>query len=283
MAFIESLVFKPPRPSYRQRDAAYVHVPHHGHMAYRVYESDPDAPSLEMVIVYSHGNASDIGWKIQSQFCGGLVECLREKNISARLYAYDYCKYGCSTHEDIEHTKTTCAIACAEAMYWTAKKSHPSAKMVLLGHSVGTGVTCELAKRLLTDTHTPSQIEPTVDQIILISAFVSTMSVAAFWLRHFGWADAYDNMAALNTIANKKVHTVLIHGRDDPDIPYTHSEYLCANYEGTSKVVTVFSGCNHNSIIQSREPIERVALFMASQVHQDRVSASLLDFIDDSS
>lgn len=119
------------------------------------YVKESDWDSSKTVVLFSHGNADDLRC-IQS-YCTWLAE-----NLNARVIAYDPPGYGFSSAVPTSEVNMNSAI---NVVYQFLRVSlrHPSEKIVLMGKSLGSVPTIDLASRVL---------EP-LQGIILVSPLAS--------------------------------------------------------------------------------------------------------------
>jgi pimeloyl-ACP methyl ester carboxylesterase len=92
------------------------------------------AAGTDRVILYSHGNAEDLGQRLpyldmMSQICG------------ADVFAYDYCGYGLSEGKPSEES----CLAAIEAAYEYLLQYFDSSRIMVFGRSIGSGPTVDLA------------------------------------------------------------------------------------------------------------------------------------------
>jgi len=179
-------------------------------------------PSARYVLLYSHGNAEDLGT---------IEDHLRElRDHGWAVLAYDYPGYGTSTGRPSE-AGCYAAIAAAYA-YLTTLKNIPPDRIVLYGRSLGTGPTVELA------SHVP------VGGLILEGAFLSTFRVLIPW-KVLPW-DKFDNLAKIT-----RIHAPIlsIHAVNDQTVPFSHGAILDDAYPGPKQHLWV-AGAGHNNILE---------------------------------
>lgn len=158
-------------------------------------------PSARYTLLYSHGNAEDIG------HLEPLLERLRASGFS--VLAYDYRGYGLSTpRRPGEHS----AYQDQEAVYrhLIGALGVPPERVILHGRSLGGGVASELAARC-----------PAAG-LVLESTFTSALRVVAPPVLPF------DRFATLRRLPRIPAPVLVIHGEDDQVIPIAHGRALHA-------------------------------------------------------
>lgn len=184
-----------------------------------IYLPNPDA---EYTLLYSHGNAEDIGQ--------GLPKYYALQALGFSVFAYDYRGYGLSdgkpsepgVYEDIN----------AAYRYLTENLDVPSRKIILYGRSVGGGPAVDLATR-----------EP-VGGLILESTFVSAFRVLTR-VQIF----PFDKFANLQKIDEVRCPILILHGTEDEVVPLWHAEQLFDAATAPKWSLWV-SGANHNDLVE---------------------------------
>ncbi len=132
--FSDRFIFQPPAPSYRADDPNLVLLGEEdGHVAAFYFPPPEDGA----VLLWSHGNAEDIGGPR-----------LLHQELAARglgLLAYDYPGYGLS---DGRPSEENCYRAAELAWrFLTNREGLPPERILVLGQSVGSGPACYLAEK----------------------------------------------------------------------------------------------------------------------------------------
>jgi fermentation-respiration switch protein FrsA (DUF1100 family) len=99
-------------------------------------KAGPDAPW----VLISHGNYGNIGYGGRPEFYA------RFRDLGVNLFAYDYRGFGAS--EGAASEAGVYADADAAYRYLTDSLRVPPSRIILFGHSLGTGVTIELARHV---------------------------------------------------------------------------------------------------------------------------------------
>jgi uncharacterized protein len=165
-------------------------------------------PGATKVILYSHGNAGNIDYRLP---CG-----LSLMSLGCSVLLYDYEGYGSSSGT------ATLANVCddaAGAVDFLEKQKHFQAKdIVLYGESLGTGVTCELSKRRK------------CGGIILMSGFSSLIKAGSdklWWLRLYPkYVFPKPDMDNLAILSLPHPPLLIVHGQKDGVLSHSYSEEL---------------------------------------------------------
>ncbi|MDZ8085102.1 MAG: alpha/beta hydrolase [Nostoc sp. DedQUE12b] len=183
-------------------------------------------------ILYSHGNSEDLGDIKQ------ILEKLYAWGFS--VFAFDYRGYGTSqgkateshAYEDINSAYN----------YLTHNLKIPSEKIIVLGRSVGGGSAVNLA------------MQKPVAGLIIESSFISAFQVVVpFRILPF------DKFPNLKNIKKVKCPILVIHGKADNIIPFTHGEKLF-NAAKSPKLYLWVEEANHNDLFSIAEEKYRQTL-----------------------
>ncbi|XAR65327.1 hypothetical protein NMG60_11009412 [Bertholletia excelsa] len=159
-------------------------------------------PSASLTVLYSHGNATDIGhmFKFYVQL---------SDQLSVNVMGYDYSGYGLSTGEPSEQA----TYADIEAAYTCLKENYgvKEEDIVLYGQSVGSGPTLDLAIRL-----------PRLRAVILHNAILSGLRVM-YRMKRTPWFDIYKNIDKIPLV---NCPVLVVHGTDDEVVDISHSKKL---------------------------------------------------------
>lgn len=158
-------------------------------------------PQAKFTILYSHGNAEDIG------DLAPLFQELHDAGFA--VMGYDYEGYG--TSEGIPGEKATYQDIAAAYRFLTEEQRVPPARIIIFGRSVGSGPAIDLASR-----------EP-VGGLIVQSGFTSAFRV----LTRVPLVP-FDRFRNLDKIKQVRCPVLVMHGRKDGVIPFYMGERLFA-------------------------------------------------------
>lgn len=213
-----------PLPSYaRDAKEVWIAAEDNNEIHGLYWKAEKKRPTL----LYLHGNA-------QSVYEWALVkEELME--LDCGLLLIDYPGYGKSSGKPCEQSLYACGRA---ALNWlTNKEGIPKKDIVVLGKSLGGGVTCEIMQG------------ESVKGVILESTFRSIPSVAPKLIPQYiegkiFKSEKYDSINKINTI---KSPILIIHGTQDELIPFSEAEELYRKAEEPKSFYRV-EGAHHNDV-----------------------------------
>lgn len=158
--------------------------------------------SATLTLLYSHGNAADLG-----QMYDLFVEL--SVHLRVNLMGYDYSGYGQSTGKPSEQN----TYADIEAVYRCLVERYGAKEedVILYGQSVGSGPTLDLATRL-----------PNLRAIVLHSPILSGVRVMYPVKRTF-WFDIYKNIDKIPLV---NCPVLVIHGTADDVVDWSHGKQL---------------------------------------------------------
>ncbi|KAK9726707.1 hypothetical protein RND81_05G232100 [Saponaria officinalis] len=159
-------------------------------------------PMAQSTLLYSHGNAADIGQ---------MYELFIELSIHLKLniLGYDYSGYGQSTGKATENN----TYADIEAAYKCLEESYGAKQedIILYGQSVGSGPTLDLAARL-----------PKLRAVVLHSPILSGLRVM-YPVKRTYWFDIYKNIDKIPLV---RCPVLVIHGTADDVVDFSHGKTL---------------------------------------------------------
>ncbi|KAK1292086.1 hypothetical protein QJS10_CPB17g00239 [Acorus calamus] len=159
-------------------------------------------PSARLTVLYSHGNAADLGQMLD------LFLELRA-HLRVNIMSYDYSGYGASTGKPSEFN----TYYDIEAVYNCLKKDYGIRQedIILYGQSVGSGPTLHLAARL-----------QRLRAVILHSAILSGIRVL-YPVKMTFWFDIFKN---IDKIRQVNCPVLVIHGTADDIVDWSHGKRL---------------------------------------------------------
>ncbi len=176
------------------------------------------AKNAKFIILYSHGNAEDIG------DLKPLMELFRDHGFST--FSYDYEGYGTSTGRPSE--KNVYRDIEAAYNYLTTDLKIDPDRIILLGRSIGSGAAVELA------------LKHRVAGLVIESGCVS-----AFRIRTHIPLVPFDKFNNLAKIKNIHCPILVMHGKNDKIIPFWHGQALF-NKANPPKMHSWVDGASHN-------------------------------------
>lgn len=177
-------------------------------------------PAAQYTILYSHGNAEDIGQ------LGPILDAIHHAGFA--VLAYDYRGYGTSAGRPTESG----AYQDADAAYAYLTKNLQIApnRIIALGRSLGGAVSVDLASRRA------------VAGLIVESSFVSAYRVMTTWpLLPF---DRFNSAAKIGKIS---IPVFILHGTRDTIIPFWHGEALFRAANQPKRSLWI-AGADHNDL-----------------------------------
>jgi pimeloyl-ACP methyl ester carboxylesterase len=194
----DKVIFMPQRPTYAANAPDLITLEISGEDQIKAYYFP--AETGKPTILYSHGNAEDIG---------GSIELYQQwRSDGWGVLAYDYPGYGHSTGSPTEGSSEQ-AIESAWN-FLTANESIPPSEIVVVGRSVGSGPSVWLV-----DKHRPAAL-------VLISPFTSTFALRSP-LQYLLPGNRFPNLKRLRS---NDTPLLVIHGEEDRVIPTKHGRTL---------------------------------------------------------
>lgn len=172
----------------------------------------------EHTILYSHGNAEDLG---------GIAPVLRRLHEwGFAVLAYDYSGYGTSDGRASERSSYEDIDAAYE--YLTGRLGVPAERVIAYGRSVGSGPAVDLATR-----------RP-LAALVVESGFVTAFRV----LTRIPLLP-FDKFRNIDKIARVRCPVLVMHGTADEVVPVSHGQKLYAAALGPKRFLWV-EGAGHN-------------------------------------
>lgn len=160
-------------------------------------------------VLISHGNYGNIGYGGRPQFYAWF------RDLGVNLFAYDYRGFGASEGSPSESGMY--ADAAAAYRYVTDSLHVPPSRIVLFGHSLGTGVTIELARHV------------SAAGLIVEDAYTSVADrgqevFPVLPIRLI----ARSRFASIDKVGALRLPKLFLHARNDRTIPIEHGRKLFA-------------------------------------------------------
>ncbi|MEB3341522.1 alpha/beta hydrolase [Okeania sp.] len=220
--FSDQLIFLP-RPSSYQDNPDFVKLDSGNKVQITaIYLPFPKLPKAKYTILYSHGNAEDLGQILPR------LQDLRD--IGFNVFAYDYRGYG--TSEGKPSVKGAYEDINAAYEYLTQKLGIPANQIIVYGRSVGGGPSVDLTSR-----------EP-VAGLIIESSFTSIFRVVTRIPIY-----PFDKFPSINKIKNVNCPVLIMHGNIDRVIPFSHGQELFA-MANQPKLSLWVDGAGHNNLLE---------------------------------
>ncbi|KAL4608124.1 protein ABHD17A-like [Arapaima gigas] len=199
------------------------------------------APSARFTVLFSHGNAVDLGQ--MSSFYIGLGT-----RINCNIFSYDYSGYGVSTGKPSEKNLYADIDAAWQAL--RTRYGISPENIILYGQSIGTVPTVDLASRY------------ECAAVVLHSPLTSGMRVAFPDTKKTYCFDAFPNIEKVSKITSP---VLIIHGTEDEVIDFSHGLAL---YERCPKAVEPLwvEGAGHNDIELYSQYLERLRRFIGQDL-----------------
>lgn len=218
--YADSIIFLPPPSSYRDGPQIIKLSTEDGGKISGIYL--PNNASARYTILYSHGNAEDIGQLVP------MLEEIREMGFN--VFAYDYRGYGTSAGTPSEQH----VYRDGDAAYtYLVNNLHiPADQIIAMGRSLGGAVAIDLAQK-----------RP-LGGLIIESSFVSAYRLMTrVTLFPF---DKFNNLPKL-----KQIHcpVLVVHGRSDEVVPFWHGERLYQEANAPKRFYWV-DGAGHNNLFE---------------------------------
>ncbi|MFC7336387.1 alpha/beta hydrolase [Haloferula chungangensis] len=237
----DRLIFMPQRPAYTRE------APNLISLSTRKDEILPafyfPARVGKPTILYSHGNAEDIGGSIE------LYQAWRRDGWGA--LAYDYPGYGHATGKPGEASSQRAIEATWHSL--TDEHAIPPADIIIVGRSIGSGPSVWLA-----DRHKAAAL-------VLISPFTSSFAVRS----PAQWIFPGNRFPNLKRIRQIDTPLLVIHGESDGIIPVSHGRTLHEASPAKTKRFVGLPEAGHNDLQTSEitGPIREFIAELRSDPH----------------
>jgi hypothetical protein len=192
----DRVIFQPPPPTYRNNGEIIWLRSANGARIAALYRNHPEA---KYTILYSHGNAEDLGWNRD------LLEEYHQRGFN--VLGYDYQGYGLSEGRASEHK----AYEDEEAAYRYLVEERKIApeRIISVGQSLGGAIAIDLASK------------HKLGGLIVQSSFTSAFRVFTRWP-----ILPFDKFNSLHKIKRVSCPVLVIHGKSDSVIGFWNAEAL---------------------------------------------------------
>jgi pimeloyl-ACP methyl ester carboxylesterase len=171
------------------------------------------------VVIFGHGNGELIDFWPE--------ELRKFSGLGVGVLLVEYPGYGRSAGNPTEKSVTHSFIAAYD--WLTSRTDVDASRIILMGRSLGGGAVCALARR-----------RPCA-AMILMSTFTSAKSFAKkFLVPSFLVRDPFDNLEVVKNYSNP---ILIVHGKHDTLIPYSHGKTLHA---AASQAEMITYNAGHN-------------------------------------
>ncbi|XP_046508740.1 alpha/beta hydrolase domain-containing protein 17C [Equus quagga] len=199
------------------------------------------APSSRYTLLFSHGNAVDLG-----QMCSFYIGL--GSRINCNIFSYDYSGYGVSSGRPSEKNLYADIDAAWQAL--RTRYGVSPENIILYGQSIGTVPTVDLASRY------------ECAAVILHSPLMSGLRVAFPDTRKTYCFDAFPSIDKISKVTSP---VLVIHGTEDEVIDFSHG---LAMYERCPRAVEPLwvEGAGHNDIELYAQYLERLKQFISHEL-----------------
>lgn len=193
----------------------------------------------DKIFFYSHGNGSWIGNIIETK----LVKLLSKYGS---VLIYDYRGYGCNDGYPSDIGLENDALG---VWNYVTKKVNV-ANVIMVGHSLGTGVSCRLLANI-----TKNNPDNLPEHLILNAPFTTIKDMAKHIVPSIAWLSMYEFDNINNAkLFDDKVKICIFHSRTDEIVPYYLAEKLSNKIK--CKFIEIYG--KHGDQIYSREAFEYI-------------------------
>ncbi|KAF5748900.1 hypothetical protein HS088_TW04G00861 [Tripterygium wilfordii] len=223
-----------------------------GNQVVAVYFRNPEA---KLTMLYSHGNAADLG-----QMCDLFSEL--SLHLRVNLMGYDYSGYGQSSGKPSEQN----TYADIEAAYRCLLEKYGAKEedIILYGQSVGSGPTLDLATQL-----------PRLRAVVLHSPIMSGLRVM-YPVKRTYWFDIYKN---IDKIPMVNCPVLVIHGTADDVVDWSHGKQLWEQCKEKYEPLWIKGGnhCNLELYLQYIKHLKKFITAIEKWSYQRKVSGPIKD------
>lgn len=205
-------------------------------------------PAAKYTILFSHGNGEDIGRNLP---------CLREMaDHGFSVFAYDYHGYGTSEGKPSEDAAYLDIDAAYE--YLTGSLQVPPDRILVHGRSIGGGPSVDLATR------------KKVAGLILESTFTSAFRTVTRIPLLPG-----DKFRNIDKIGRVICPVLVIHGRRDGVVPFSHGQQLYDAAKGQKQCLWIDTAGHNDCLIEAGEAYYKALVDFASSIESGNDDRSI--------
>lgn len=263
---MKNTIYQPPTPSYQKASVHFIKSVRGDKIALRCISPEDGEFNLQCkyrdsrrVILYSHGNAIDIGG------CYEICDVLAHM-LDAHVIVYDYPNYGASSKTAMCESALNSSI---ESVYNRCVEIEiPPEKLVLVGQSLGSVPTLHLASRVYARYGAIVLISP------LASAYRAVTVIDDAWVPAF-LSPRLDGLLFNNLKAIENVHAsvAIVHGFDDDVIDISSAELLHSKIPHRFRHAPLYLSAGHNDIYDETNLVE-VSVYLQEFIRGSRENVS---------
>jgi fermentation-respiration switch protein FrsA (DUF1100 family) len=197
-------------------------------------------PSQRMTLLYSHGNAEDLGLHLE------YIEALASQT-GADVFSYEYVGYSTSMHEGKEASEEACIRSIDAAWrYCVTELKLPPKRIVIFGRSIGSGPTVDLASR---ETVEGTGVSPLSAAGVLLQSPLESGARAVIGPVTSFLGYPLDIFRNYEKIGNITAPVAIMHGTADEVVPCHNGEALHRSLQRPYKPLWL-EGFGHNNMPQ---------------------------------
>ena len=265
------MIYHPPASSYQRTSVSFIKNVRGDKLALRCISPADASMSLHSkysdsrhVILYSHGNATDLGE------CHDICE-LMAGMLDAHVIVYDYPGYGASSKTPLCESALNSSI---ESVYARCIEIEiPREKIILMGQSLGSVPTLHLASRVYAK----------YGAIVLISPVASAFRIVFddTYVPSF-LAPKLDGLLFNNLQSIENVHApvAIVHGFDDDVIDISSAELLHSKIPRVFRHSPLYLSAGHNDIYD-KKTLGDVTKYLQTFLQSVEASEVNLDALQD--
>lgn len=196
----------------------------------------------KMTVLYSHGNAEDLGLHLD------YIDAL-SRNTGADVFSYEYVGYSLSRLEGGEASEEGCIRSINAAWrYCVETLKIPPKQLVIYGRSIGSGPSVDLASRSEVEGTTASPLDAA--GVLLQSPLESGgRAILGHTAAFIGYSlDIFRNYEKIDRI---KAPVAIMHGTVDEVVPCENGRALHAKLQNPYEPLWI-EGHGHNNMPQER-------------------------------